>query len=240
MVGNPLLKIRVSADVPVAKLAVRLTQVTPEWKVLGMTWDCSTSRIGTRTNIPSALEPRRSYDVEVPLTFMSQRLQAGNRLRVALSENFWPLVWPSPRIATFTIQTGISSLVLPVRPPQAVEDAPQMAVLRNKVRDRNLVNARGDLEESNRGRTRGLGQGRENIRAAGRGRLRISARSSRRGWTPALLEMQTGAPKSCKWTGGFTTSYQRERLEDFDPRRLRADLDRGGFPPQRVRPGQGG
>jgi len=30
-----------------------------------------------------------------------------------------------------------------------------------------------------------------------------------RGWTPATLEMRAGAPNSCRWVGGFTTSYQR-------------------------------
>jgi putative CocE/NonD family hydrolase len=209
VVGNPVLKIRVSADVPVAKLAVRLTQVTPDGKSWASTMGMLNLTHRDSNEHPSALEPGRSYDVEVPLTFMSQRLKAGNRLRVALAENFWPLVWPSPRIATLTMTTGVSCLVLPVRPPKTTEDAPQMSVLRNQVRDRVLVNGRGGLEESRSGPD---AQGWVKIEKS------FGPRAAEvpdigtvvtRGWTPALLEMQTGAPESCKWMGGFTTSYQR-------------------------------
>ena len=209
VVGNPLLKIRVSADVPVAKLAVRLTQVTPEGKSWAMTMGMLNLTHRDSNQHPSALEPHRSYDVEVPLTFMSQRLKAGNRLRVALAENFWPLVWPSPRIATLSVTTGVSSLVLPVRPPQATEDAPQMSVLHNQVRDRILTNGRGGLQENRSGPD---AQGRvrvEKIFAPRAAEAPDIGTVVTRGWTPAVFEMRSGAPQSCRWTGGFTTSYER-------------------------------
>jgi putative CocE/NonD family hydrolase len=209
VVGNPLLKIRVSADVPVAKLAVRLMQVTPE----GKSWAVSMGLLNLTHRVshehPSALEPGRRYDVEVPLVFMSQRLKAGNRLRVALSENFWPLVWPSPQIATLTVITGVSSLILPVRPPKASEDAPLMPILRNRVRDRVVVNGRGDLQESKSGPdSQGLVRI-EKIFAPRAATAPDIGTVVTRGWTPATLEMRAGAPNSCRWVGGFTTSYQR-------------------------------
>jgi len=209
VVGNPVLKIRVSADVPVAKLAVRLTQVTPEGKSWAVTMGLLNLTHRDSNERPSALEPGRSYDVEVALAFMSQRLKAGNRLRVALSENFWPLVWPSPRIVTLTITTGVSSLMLPVRPPKASEDAPQMSILRNQVRDRVLVNGRGGLQESRSGPNAQGWVKIEKIFAPRAAAAPDIGTVVTRGWTPALLEMQTGAPNSCMWTGGFTTSYQR-------------------------------
>lgn len=209
VVGNPLLRVRVSADVPVAKLAVRLTQVTPNGKSWAVSMGLLNLTHRSSHEHPSVLEPGRSYDVEVPLAFMSQRLRAGNRLRVALSENFWPLVWPSPRIATLSIHTGISSLVLPVRSPQPVEDVLHMAVVRNKVRDRNLVNARGDLQESKSGPDAAGWVKVEKIFEPRAATSPDIGTVVRRGWTPALLEMQTGVPNSCRWTGGFTTSYER-------------------------------
>jgi putative CocE/NonD family hydrolase len=209
VIGNPLLKIRVSADVPVAKLAVRLTQVTPE----GKSWAVSMGLLNLTHRVshehPSALEPGRSYDVEVPLVFMSQRLKAGNRLRVALSENFWPLVWPSPQIATLSVTTGVSSLILPVRAPKTIEDAPQVPILRNKVRDRVVVNNRGDLQESKSGPDAQGWVRVEKVFAPRAATAPDIGTIVTRGWTPARLEMQAGAPNSCRWAGGFTTSYQR-------------------------------
>jgi uncharacterized protein len=209
VVGNPSLNVRVSADVAVAKIAVRLTQVTPD----GKSWMFCAGMLNLTHRDshehPSALEPGRMYDVQVPLGFVSQRLHAGNRLRVAIAENFWPLVWPSPQIATLTLTSGISSLALPVRPPKTVEDAPSVAVVRNAVRDHAVVNSRGALDKEFSG-------------PDAQGWLKIVKTFApltvevpdvgtqvTRGWTPATLTMQEGQPNSCRWAGGFTTRYKR-------------------------------
>jgi hypothetical protein len=39
----------------------------------------------------------------------------GNKIRLALSSAYWPLIWPSPEAATLTLRTGGSVLSLPVR-----------------------------------------------------------------------------------------------------------------------------
>src|ERR1019366_247509 len=57
----------------------------------------------------------------LPLYMIAHRFKKGNRIRVAVSENLWPLVWPSPQIATLNIALGASHLVLPVRPVPAKE-----------------------------------------------------------------------------------------------------------------------
>jgi uncharacterized protein len=70
---------------------------------------------------PTALKPGEFYDVELPLYMIAHRFKRGNRIRVAVSESLWPLVWPSPQIATLQIALGASHLVLPVRPIPARE-----------------------------------------------------------------------------------------------------------------------
>ena len=52
---------------------------------------------------------------------IAHRFKKGNRIRAAISESLWPLVWPSPQIATLDIALGASHLVLPVRPVPAKE-----------------------------------------------------------------------------------------------------------------------
>ena len=71
---------------------------------------------------PEALEPGRRYRVRVALNHVAHAFAAGNRLRLAVSTAYWPVVWPSPEAVTLALFTGASGLELPVRPP-GPEDA---------------------------------------------------------------------------------------------------------------------
>jgi putative CocE/NonD family hydrolase len=121
ILGYPIAKIRVSADVPVAQLAVRLTEVTPEGKSWLVTYNVLNLTRRSSMEQPTALKPGEFYDVELPLYMIAHRFKRGNRIRAALSESLWPLVWPSPQIATLDVALGASCLVLPVRPAPARE-----------------------------------------------------------------------------------------------------------------------
>jgi hypothetical protein len=66
---------------------------------------------------PAPLEPARAYDVDIPLNFTAHRFPAGARIRAALSESLWPLVWPSPEVATLSVDLAETRLALPVRTP---------------------------------------------------------------------------------------------------------------------------
>jgi uncharacterized protein len=121
ILGYPTAKIRVSADVPVAQCAVRLTEVTPEGKSWLVTYNLLNLTRRESLEHPSPLTPGEFYDVDIALYFIAHRFSKGNRLRVAISAGLWPLVWPSPQIAMLDVVLGASRLVLPVRPPPAVE-----------------------------------------------------------------------------------------------------------------------
>jgi hypothetical protein len=69
-----------------------------------------------------ALDPRRRYEVRLQLNECGQQIGAGNRLRLALSTAYWPIVWPSPEPVTLTVSTGVSRLELPVRPPRPEDE----------------------------------------------------------------------------------------------------------------------
>jgi uncharacterized protein len=116
ILGYPIAKIRVASNVPVAKLAVRMTEVTPENKSWLVSYGLLNLTHRTSHEHPSALKPGELYDVEIKLFMVAHRFKRGHRIRIALSESLWPLVWPSPQIATLTFELGTSSIVLPVRP----------------------------------------------------------------------------------------------------------------------------
>jgi putative CocE/NonD family hydrolase len=122
ILGHPVARIRVAADQPVAKLALRLCEVTPEGKSWLVTYGLLNLTHREGDERPTPLNPGEAYDVAVELSLIAHRFKAGNRIRLAASESLWPLVWPSPRVATLTLAHGVSRLELPVRP--AAHDPP--------------------------------------------------------------------------------------------------------------------
>jgi hypothetical protein len=121
ILGYPTVKLRLSADVPIAQCAVRLTEVTPDGKSWLVTYNLLNLTRRESLENPTPLTPGKFYDVEIALYFIAHRFTRGNRLRVAISAGLWPLVWPSPQIATLNVELSGSHLELPVRPAPATE-----------------------------------------------------------------------------------------------------------------------
>ena len=186
ILGYPSAKIRVGADVPVATLAVRLTEVMPD----GGSWLVS---YGLRNlthreshEHPAALTPGELYDVDLPLFMVAHRFKKGSRIRVAVSESLWPLVWPSPKPVTLTIALGASSLTLPVRPPEAVAARWTIPVVNNR---RPAAAPRADVQGPD-------GEGRITVRLGNQ--------------TAAITE---GHPNTCVWRDARTRTWQRGESE---------------------------
>lgn len=122
ILGHPVAHIRVAADQPVAQLALRLCEVTPEGKSWLVTYGLLNLTHRVSDAQPTPLNPGEAYDVSIDLSLIAHRFKAGNRIRLAVSESLWPLVWPSPKVATLTLTHGASRLELPVR--AAAHDPP--------------------------------------------------------------------------------------------------------------------
>jgi hypothetical protein len=83
---------------------------------------------------PTPLEVGKSYQVEVPCYFTAHRFKKGSRIRVAISESLWPMVWPSPQSVELQISAGVSTLTLPVRPATGTQDGIPIAVLKDRIK----------------------------------------------------------------------------------------------------------
>jgi len=121
ILGAPRLHVHVTSDAAVAHLAVRLCEVTPDGKSWLVTYGLLNLTHRDGHEHPAALAPGHAYDVEIPLNFTAHRFGPGSRVRAALSESLWPLVWPAPQPATLSVDLGASRLDLPVRPRPRVE-----------------------------------------------------------------------------------------------------------------------
>ena len=70
-----------------------------------------------RTDPPQPLTPGQAINVSVTLDQMAYRLAPGHRLRLALSNSYWPFVWPSPTPVSLRLTGG--ALRVPVHSDHA-------------------------------------------------------------------------------------------------------------------------
>lgn len=123
ILGLPRVNFELSADKPVAMLAVRLSDVHPNGEATRVTYGLLNLTHRNGSDHPQPLEPGQRYHVELELNGVAQTFPAGHRLRLSVSTSYWPLAWPSPEPAAVTIFTGASTFHLPVREPRPESDA---------------------------------------------------------------------------------------------------------------------
>ncbi|MGN7247112.1 CocE/NonD family hydrolase [Janibacter anophelis] len=116
--GLPRLDVALSADQPVAQIAVRLSDVAPSGEATRITYGVLNLTHRSSSSSPEPLVPGERYDVQVQLNGVAHSFPAGHRLRLSISTSYWPLVWPTPRPAELTIHPADSVLRVPIRPRQ--------------------------------------------------------------------------------------------------------------------------
>jgi predicted acyl esterase len=119
MLGAPVVTLELASDRPIANLVVRLCDVRPSGESLRVSYGILdlTHRDGHERPMP--LTPGQHCRVRVQLNDAGAVIPAGHKVRIALSTAYWPMIWPSPEIATLTIFAGM--LELPQRPPRAAD-----------------------------------------------------------------------------------------------------------------------
>lgn len=119
--GDPALDLACSADLPVAQVAVRLMDISPDGAATRATYGVLNLTHRDSHADPQPLEPGRRYQVRVPMKPVAQRFEAGHRIRLAVSTDYFPLIWSAPESATLTLFPRESALELPVRTPSPAD-----------------------------------------------------------------------------------------------------------------------
>ena len=115
LLGAPVVELTLSADRPVAMVAIRLSDVQPDDKATRMTYGLLNLTHHRGHARPEPLEVDRDHRVTVSLNGIAQNVPAGHRLRLSISTSYFPLAWPPPEPVGLTIDTATSCLRLPVR-----------------------------------------------------------------------------------------------------------------------------
>jgi putative CocE/NonD family hydrolase len=128
ILGLPRAVLSVSADAPRANWFVRLSDVAPDGTVTQVAGAGFNGTHRESARAPVAIVPNQPFELTVDLHFTSWTFAKGHRLRVAVNNSQWPMLWPTPYPFTSALQLGAgkSRISLPVvpyaeRPPPQFE-----------------------------------------------------------------------------------------------------------------------
>ena len=120
ILGMPRAILKVSADVSRANWVVRICDVAPDSSVtqVGGAAFNGTHRKSARE--PEDLIPGKVFPLEIEMHFTSWVFPKGHRIRFAINNAQWPMLWPTPYQMTTTLAIGGvegARVELPVVPP---------------------------------------------------------------------------------------------------------------------------
>ena len=122
--GAPLLTLELVSDTPCAFVAARLCECAPDGSVTLLSWGLLNLTHRDSDEKIAPIEVGKKFPARIELNNLGRKIPRGHRLRLALSNAYWPMVWPSPEKNTLTLVAANSTLALPVlRPDEATEVA---------------------------------------------------------------------------------------------------------------------
>ena len=119
ILGLPQAILRATSTSSLANWFVRLEDLAPDGAVTLVTGGGLSGAQRDSSADPKPLEPAHLYEFRVPLHFTSWLFPRGHRIRVAVSNALWPMIWPTPFPLSTTLHLGgpdNSRIVLPVVP----------------------------------------------------------------------------------------------------------------------------
>ncbi len=145
IIGFPRARLKVSADAEMAHWIVRLEDVHPDGEVSLVAGGLLNGAQRNSRLFPEYLTPGDVYELEFSLHFTTWTFQPGHRIRLAVSNALFPMIWPTPYPMTTQLFLGSesTSLELPVisfssrkipdlPPPEPREERPDAHVLESK------------------------------------------------------------------------------------------------------------
>ena len=120
ILGLPRAILQVSADAPHANWFVRLSDIAPDGTVTQVAGAGFNGTHRKSAKNPQELTPGEAFELEIEMHFTSWTFPKGHRMRFAVNNAQWPMLWPTPYPMTTTLQLGgkkATRLVIPVVPP---------------------------------------------------------------------------------------------------------------------------
>ncbi|MBA2813488.1 CocE/NonD family hydrolase [Streptomyces sp. KM273126] len=122
ILGRPRLRLRLDSTTPRAHIVARLCDVAPDGSSTLVTR--GVLNLLSRHGRDRAVEwqPGTYGTVEFELSGIGYAFPPGHRIRVAVSDTYWPWVWPHGERGTLNVVPADSAVLLPVR--ESVDEQP--------------------------------------------------------------------------------------------------------------------
>jgi len=125
VLGRPHALLRASSSAPLADWFARLSDVAPDGTTTlvtgaGLSGAQRESSSDPKGLDPKDLEPNKIYPLDIEMHLTTWTFPKGHKIRLAVSNALWPMIWPTPYAMTTSLQLGGkegSRLVLPLVPP---------------------------------------------------------------------------------------------------------------------------
>ncbi|MGR3659818.1 MAG: CocE/NonD family hydrolase [Paracoccaceae bacterium] len=112
IIGAVEVTLELASDTPVAQISVRLNDVHPNGKVSRITYGVLNLTHRDSAEFPAKLPEGKSVRVSLKLDQIAYDLPKGHKLRLSISNAYWPLMWPAPQAGKLIITAGNVKLPL--------------------------------------------------------------------------------------------------------------------------------
>ena len=147
LLGQPVAHLTLSADRPMAMVAVLLVDEAPDGTQTLISRGFANLMHRASETEPAAVVPGEEMEISVPLHGIGYRLAPGHRLVVQVASTYWPVLWPMPEPVTLNLIPGASTISLPVR--RATDAPPRTLPVPGDPPKRRITNIRkGSMERS--------------------------------------------------------------------------------------------
>jgi len=126
MLGNARVQLTAATSASAADWFVRLEDVWPDGRVSLVTGGGINGTQRASTSSPEALVPGEPVALRFPLHFSTYTFKPGHRIRLAVTNALFPMIWPSAEAMTTTLSLGDGTGVdLPTAPPAEAATMPE-------------------------------------------------------------------------------------------------------------------
>jgi hypothetical protein len=128
ILGFARLRLQVAHGAPLANWTARLEDVAPDGAVSLVAGAVLNGTQHRSTTEPERLEPGRIYDLAWDMHFTSWIFHPGHRIRLAVSNAQFPMIWPTPYPMMSRVLLGSlsSSVELPLAPGESAYPPPRL------------------------------------------------------------------------------------------------------------------
>jgi predicted acyl esterase len=116
ILGRIKLRLNVAIDKPLGNIIVRLNDIHTDGVINRVTWGVLNLAHRESNENPKAMVPGQFETVEFELDECGYRFLIGHKIRIAVSNQYWPMILPPSKLTTTLIKLGPdSSLIFPIR-----------------------------------------------------------------------------------------------------------------------------